>query len=323
MKATQACALFLLILLLCPLAAQAGTLGPALSYNELAGSGAAGARWRRAACLRRFERNRRSACHPRLAGNHGRRQSDTAPSLHVSDSSIVFSNLSLLDSFTVDGVSNIELRTVRVEGASGQYGLSFVGGGTLLIDEDSSVAGGTGATGVSISQRGGDLYVSIEGSVRGGADGGSGMEVSPMTEYGTMMLAGSICGGDGTTMGGTGLNLFDLSGNAFITVAGSVRGGKGSVGGAGMQVVSIGDTVSIGVNGEIRGGSGAEYGGDALILDGRDSGFFRQSERLADWRQRLLARRRTGAVASGRRGQRFPCAGGQLPASGRRKYVLL
>lgn len=66
--------------------------------------------------------------------------------------------------------------------------------------------------------------------------------------------------------GGTGLNLFDLSGNAFITVAGSVRGGKGSVGGAGMQVVSIGDTVSIGVNGEIRGGSGAEYGGDALIL---------------------------------------------------------
>ena len=92
--------------------------------------------------------------------------------LHVSDSSIVFSNLSLLDSFTVDGVSNIELRTVRVEGASGQYGLSFVGGGTLLIDEDTSVAGGTGATGVSISQRGGDLYVSIEGSVRGGADGG-------------------------------------------------------------------------------------------------------------------------------------------------------
>ena len=37
MKATQACALFLLILLLCPLAAQAGTLGPALSYNEWLG----------------------------------------------------------------------------------------------------------------------------------------------------------------------------------------------------------------------------------------------------------------------------------------------
>ncbi|MFR6027330.1 MAG: hypothetical protein ACLUMK_12615 [Christensenellales bacterium] len=35
MKATQVCALFLLILLLCPLAVQAGTLGPALSYNEL------------------------------------------------------------------------------------------------------------------------------------------------------------------------------------------------------------------------------------------------------------------------------------------------
>lgn len=58
MKATQACALFLLILLLCPLAAQAGTLGPALSYNELLALVRAGARWRRAACLRRFERNR-------------------------------------------------------------------------------------------------------------------------------------------------------------------------------------------------------------------------------------------------------------------------
>lgn len=103
--------------------------------------------------------------------------------------------------------------------------------------------------------------------MRGGSDGGSGMEVSPMTEYGTMMLARQhLRRRRRNPMGGTGLNLFDLSGNAFITVAGSVRGGKGSVGGAGMQVVSIGDTVSIGVNGEIRGGSGAEYGGDALIL---------------------------------------------------------
>jgi len=313
MKATQACALFLLILLLCPLAAQAGTLGPALSYNELL------------ALVRQardgdvllvsgdLSATDEALVTPALLEITGDGKA-TLRHLHVSDSSIVFSNLSLLDSFTVDGVSNIELRTVRVEGASGQYGLSFVGGGTLLIDEDSSVAGGTGATGVSISQRGGDLYVSMEGSVRGGADGGSGMEVSPMTEYGTMMLAGNICGGDGTTMGGTGLNLFDLSGNAFITVAGSVRGGKGSVGGAGMQVVSIGDTVSIGVNGIRR---------RRTHPDGRDSSFFRQSERLADWRQRLLARRRTGAVASGRRGQRFPCAGGQLPASGRRKYVLL
>lgn len=157
--------LFLLILLLCPLAAQAGTLGPALSYNELL------------ALVRQardgdvllvsgdLSATDEALVTPALLEITGDGKA-TLRHLHVSDSSIVFSNLSLLDSFTVDGVSNIELRTVRVEGASGQYGLSFVGGGTLLIDEDSSVAGGTGATGVSISQRGGDLYVSIEGSVR-------------------------------------------------------------------------------------------------------------------------------------------------------------
>ena len=146
MKATQACALFLLILLLCPLAAQAGTLGPALSYNELL------------ALVRQardgdvllvsgdLSATDEALVTPVLLEITGDGKA-TLRHLHVSDSSIVFSNLSLLDSFTVDGVSNIELRTVRVEGASGQYGLSFVGGGTLLIDEDSSVAGGTGATG--------------------------------------------------------------------------------------------------------------------------------------------------------------------------------
>ena len=130
MKATQACALFLLILLLCPLAAQAGTLGPALSYNELL------------ALVRQardgdvllvsgdLSATDEALVTPALLEITGDGKA-TLRHLHVSNSSIVFSNLSLLDSFTVDGVSNIELRTVRVEGASGQYGLSFVGGGTL------------------------------------------------------------------------------------------------------------------------------------------------------------------------------------------------
>lgn len=125
MKATQACALFLLILLLCPLAAQAGTLGPALSYNELL------------ALVRQardgdvllvsgdLSATDEALVTPALLEITGDGKA-TLRHLHVSDSSIVFSNLSLLDSFTVDGVSNIELRTVRVEGASGQYGLSFV-----------------------------------------------------------------------------------------------------------------------------------------------------------------------------------------------------
>ena len=125
MIATQACALFLLILLLCPLAAQAGTLGPALSYNELL------------ALVRQardgdvllvsgdLSATDEALVTPVLLEITGDGKA-TLRHLHVSDSSIVFSNLSLLDSFTVDGGSNIELRTVRVEGASGQYGLSFV-----------------------------------------------------------------------------------------------------------------------------------------------------------------------------------------------------
>ncbi len=265
MKAIRAFVLFLLILSLCPPSAHAGTLGPALSYGELLALVQQARDGDVLLVSGDLTATDEALVTPVLLEISGDGKA-TLRHLHVSDSSLVFSDLSLLDSFAVDGVSNIELRAVRVEGASGQSGLSFTGGGTLIVDENSTIVGGAGATGASISQRGADLYVSIEGDVRGGAGGGSGMEVSPMTEYGTMMLAGSIRGGDGTTMGGTGLNLFDLSGNAFVTVAGSVRGGKGSVGGAGMQVVSIGDTVSVGVNGEIRGGAGAEYGGDALIL---------------------------------------------------------
>ena len=50
------------------------------------------------------------------------------------------------------------------------------GGGTLLIDEDCEIIGGKGATGAAISQFGGDLYVSIEGSIRGGEGGGNAHE---------------------------------------------------------------------------------------------------------------------------------------------------
>ena len=57
-------------------------------------------------------------------------------------------------------------------------------------------------------------------------------------------------------MGGTGLNLFGLSGKRLHHRRGQRSRRPGfAAGGAGMQVVSIGDTVSIGVNGEIRGGS--------------------------------------------------------------------
>ena len=85
---------------------------------------------------------------------------------------------------------------VHVEGADGKSGLTFTGSGTLLIDSNCSVAGGSGATGITLTHRSGDLYVSIESGVRGGGgqNGGSGMEVTSLGEYGTMMLSGSIRG---------------------------------------------------------------------------------------------------------------------------------
>lgn len=267
MKTKRAFAL-LLVMLAFPLSVSAGTLGPAFTYKELltlvseardgdillvSGDVTATGDVLQTPFLIQITGDENAAI---------RR-------LHVSDSSIIFSNLDLLDSFVIDGVSNIELRSgVRVEGAGGKSGLTFTGSGTLLIDSECTVTGGSGATGLTLTHRGGDLYVSIESIVRGGSgqNGGSGMEVTSLGEYGTMMLSGSIRGGDGLMLGGSGLNLFDLSSNAFVTVAGSIRGGGGSIGGAGMQIVSLADNVSVGVNSDIRGGNGTEYGGSALIL---------------------------------------------------------
>ena len=265
MKATRALVLFLLTVLLCPALASAGTLGPALSYEELLDMVRRAKDGDILLVSGEMTATEEAISSPALLQISGDGRA-VLHRLHISDSSVVLSDVELRDSLTISGISNVELRAVRVQGAPGQSGLSLVGGGTLLIDGDCEITGGEGATGVSVSQRGGDLYVSVEGSIRGGEGGGSGMEVSPLSEYGTMMLAGTIRGGNDAMMGGTGLNLFGLSGNAFITVAGSIRGGRGAAGGAGMQVVSIGDTVSIGVNGEIRGGSGDEYGGNALIV---------------------------------------------------------
>ena len=265
MKATRAFVLFLLTVFLCPAIASAGTLGPALSYGELlelVQQARDGDILLVSGDLTATDEALTSPALLQISGDG----KAVLHHLHISDSSIILSDVDLLDSFVISGISNVELRGVYAQGAPGQSGLSLFGGGTLLIDEDCEIIGGKGATGAAISQFGGDLYVSIEGSIRGGEGGGSGMEVSPLTEYGTMMLAGSIRGGDDPMMGGTGLNLFDLSGNAFITVAGSIHGGRGAAGGAGMQIVSIGDTVSVGVNGEVCGGTGMEYGGDALIV---------------------------------------------------------
>lgn len=267
MKATRAFAL-LMVMLVFPLSVSAGTLGPAFTYKELltlAGKARDGDVLLVSGDVTATGDPLKTPALLQISGDG----KAAIRQLRVSDSSIVFSDIELLDSFVIDGVSNIELRKgVHVEGAGGKSGLTFSGSGTLLIDSECTVTGGSGATGITLTHRGGDLYVSIESSVRGGGgqNGGSGMEVTSLGEYGTMMLSGSIRGGDGTTLGGSGLNLFDLSGQRLYNRCGSVRGGRGAIGGTGMQLVSLADNVSVGVNGDIRGGSGTEYGGSALIL---------------------------------------------------------
>lgn len=193
--------------------------------------------------------------------------------LQLFNSSAVFSEIDLVDTLRVAGTSHIELQgDVRVTGADGCNGLDFAGSGSLLISPGCKITGGTASSGLYISHSGGDLYVSMEGTVMGGrgATGGPGLTVAPLTTAGTMMLSGSISGGEGTVMGGNGLNLYNLSGNAFITVDGSIKGGSASIGGDGIQLVAMTDTVSIGVQGRIWGGNGETYGGDALILMNSD-----------------------------------------------------
>ena len=174
MKATRALVLFLLTVLLCPALASAGTLGPALNYEELLDMVRRAKDGDILLVSGEMTATEEAISSPALLQISGDGKA-VLHRLHISDSSVILSDVELRDSLTISGISNVELRTVRVEGAPGQSGLSLVGGGTLLIDGDCEITGGKGATGVSVSQRGGDLYVSVEGSIRGGEGGGSGV----------------------------------------------------------------------------------------------------------------------------------------------------
>lgn len=189
--------------------------------------------------------------------------------LHLSNASVRMDDISLTGTLSVEGTSFIELGSgVTIEGAAGDSGLSFKGNGTLIIEAGCEITGGDNGPGLTLHHDGGDLYVSLEGVVRGGSGstGGPGVVVSPLEDAGAMMISGSVYGGDGVAMGGHALNLFELSGNAYVTVNGSIQGGRGRVGGDGIQLVSTGDQVNVGISGSISGGEGSEYGGDALIL---------------------------------------------------------
>ena len=155
MKATRALVLFLLTVLLCPALASAGTLGPALNYEELLDMVRRAKDGDILLVSGEMTATEEAISSPALLQISGDGKA-VLHRLHISDSSVILSDVELRDSLTISGISNVELRTVRVEGAPGQSGLSLVGGGTLLIDGDCEITGGEGATGVSVSQRGGD-----------------------------------------------------------------------------------------------------------------------------------------------------------------------
>ena len=221
MKTTRAFAL-LLVLLALPLSVSAGTLGPAFTYKELltlAGEARDGDVLLVSGDVTATGDPLKTPALLQISGDG----KAAIRQLRVSDSSIVFSDIELLDSFAIDGVSNIELRKgVHVEGAGGKSGLTFSGSGTLLIDSECTVTGGSGATGITLTHRGGDLYVSIESSVRGG---------------------GGQNGGSGTEYGGSALILMDASGASNVNLNGSLIGGDASsqVGEPGQSLQVVGD----------------------------------------------------------------------------------
>ena len=192
--------------------------------------------------------------------------------LRLRDISVSFSNVTLEDTLTIDGTSHVHLASgVTVTGAQEQPGISFSGNGALIVDRGCHIEGGggdSGGPGISISHSGGDFYGSIEGDVAGGAgeNGGPGKIVSPLRTSAAIMISGSIQGGEGQSLGGHALNLYELSGNAYVTVEGQLRGGDGAIGGDGIQIVSASDDVAVGVGGQVKGGQGASHGGNALIL---------------------------------------------------------
>ena len=261
-------AFILLISGLCPV--QAATLGPAGSYNELLELAAGAADGDIILISGRIAADSAPlVIRPAVTIRSAAPGAASISGLSISDSSVTFSGVVLENTLNVSGTSYIELKNgSSVTGAGGDSGIRFDGNGALLLGADCSVTGGSDGAGVSISHRSGDFYSSLEGTVTGGSGntGGPGVVVSPLSRSGTMMISGEILGGSGEIIGGHALNLFDLSGNAYITVAGSVTGGSGEIGGDGIQLVSASDHVNVGITGSVKGGEGSGYGGDAMLL---------------------------------------------------------
>ena len=279
-------ALALAFLLACgfPLQAFAATLGPAASYEELQTLLASAKEGDTIMITGEISAKDAPPLSSPVSVHLKSSGGAVISGLHLQDASLSLSGVTLTDSLTISGTSHVQLGSrVSVSGAAGKAGLSFSGNGTLIVEGGCSIEGGSGNSGVSIRHTGGEFFSSIEGSVRGGSgssgstgsSGGPGMVISPLQESGAVMITGSIEGGSASGVGGHALNLYELSGNAFVTVDGQLQGGRGSVGGDGIQIVSASDFVNVGISGQTRGGDGEHFGGDALILmNTQDSSFF-------------------------------------------------
>ena len=197
------------------------------------------------------------------------RHNATIIGLRLQDAHLTLSGLSLRDSLVAEGQCDLTLSSgVDIEAVPGRDALVFSGSGMLLVEPGCSIQGGSGAAGVSISHKTGDLYVGMEGTVRGGDGdiGGSGIVISPLSRDGVLLLDGDIRGGHGQHIGGSALNLYGLRDNAYVSVTGSVSGGSGPVGGDGVQIVSLSGSSCVGISGIVSGGDGDEYGGNALLM---------------------------------------------------------
>lgn len=264
-KRFRAFALLILLLLAPPPAARAAQLGPATSYQELL-SLAAGAQ--DGDTLLISGAINASAAQPLTSGVYlylrGEEGGASISGLHIRDAQLALSGLTLTDGLSVRGESHIQI----TRGVSVQGGLSFSGSGALLLDPGSSVTGGSGATGVSVRHTGGDLYVSLDGAIRGGdgPSGGTAAAIDPLGASGALMVTGTLTGGAGDDFGGNALNLHNLSDNAYITVDGRLTGGAGEIGGCGLQLITADGGMTAGIGGRISGGRGNSYGGDAMLL---------------------------------------------------------
>ncbi|MBR2942961.1 MAG: hypothetical protein IKB82_06135 [Clostridia bacterium] len=271
MKRFKALVLSVCLMILFASPALCATRGPATSYPQLLEMAAAAQEGDVLLISGDFSAEGHSPLstqvYLRIASSEG--ATATLRHMQIENAHIAFSNIELMDSLSVSGVSHIELTdSVRIKGAPGKSAILFDGSGALLVYPGCTVEGGESGDGISIHHRGGDFYAGIEGTVFGGSGitGGSGMTISPLSGFGTLMISGSVSGGHDQAVGGHALNLYDLSNNAFVTVSGTLQGGRGAAGGDGIQIVAARDNASIGIQGTVSGGRGEDFGGDALIL---------------------------------------------------------